>query len=170
MKNLRILCIHGIGGKDASMSDSYGWVKDWRGAFTEMELTTGENVRFMKFDSFFNGGEIGWSEYVEFFKTTFIQTIALRKHQKGIKEWFDYYPDMAVEFLLNKNGIREVLNQKLKETIKAENPDVIYAHSLGSMLCYDFFTRPENNGYGNIILVTAGSQLGNPKLQNHSLK
>lgn len=78
---------------------------------------------------------------------------------------------MVVEFLMNKEGVREILREEFKKKIEEANPDVIYAHSLGSMMCYDFFTQPENSTqYKDIILVTAGSQLGNPKLRNHSLK
>jgi len=167
MGNIKVLCIHGIGGKDAEMNDSYGWVKDWRDEFVKMGVTDTDNVSFMEFDTHFNGYNADLSDYWDFFKITFQKKI---KEERFIKEWFDYHPDMVVEFLLDKNNVRENLRKELKNKIEKENPDIIYAHSLGGMMCYDFFTQPENDKYNNIILVTAGTQLGNPRLKNHKLK
>lgn len=168
MKNLKLLCIHGIGGKDASMNIKGGWGDQWKTAFNSMEFTSSANIELMRFDSFFNDENADWSDYWDFFQITFRN----KREQKSLDMYFfDNYPDMVVEFLLNKDGVREKLREELKKKIEEENPDVIYAHSLGSMMCYDFFTQPENSTqYKDIILVTAGSQLGNPKLRNHSLK
>lgn len=167
MKTINVLCIHGIGGKDR-LEEQEIWHNDWKNAFVEMEFTHRENVKFMEFDTFFDKQNADLSDYWKFFKKTFRKKV---EEEKLVTEWFDNYPDMVVEFLLNKNSIREVLREELEEKIKAENPDIIYAHSLGSMMCYDFFTQPENNTqYKDIILITAGSQLGNPKLRNHDLK
>lgn len=53
MKNLKLLCIHGIGGKDASMNIKGGWGDQWKTAFNSMEFTSSANIELMKFDSFF---------------------------------------------------------------------------------------------------------------------
>lgn len=120
----------------------------------------------MDFDHYFKDVDANWRDYLEFFTKTFQE----RVRNKGMfKDFTDNYPDMVIEFLLKEN-IRKNLRQALKNDIEKHNPDVIYAHSLGSMICYDFFTQPENSIYTNITLVTAGSQLGNPHLRNHDLK
>lgn len=172
MSTIKILCIHGIGGKDASMNSQDGWGSKWKDAFAEMNFTHPDNITLMKFDTFFKGYNADLSDYWDFFKKTFCDKVEDRKYQKGlIKKWFDNYPDMVVEFLLDKDEIRKKLREELKKHIEKENPNVIFAHSLGSIMCYDFFTQPENSTqYEEIVLVTAGSQLGNPKLKNHDLK
>src|SRR5690606_32307836 len=146
MSNIKLLCIHGIGGKDATMNDENGWATEWKTSFEKMQFTNPENVEFMQFDSFFNGSEVGMEEYWDFFKKTFRKKVQEEK-EKFIGGLLDNYPDMVVEFLLDKKEIRKRLRDRLKEEILSKNPDVIFAHSLGGMMCYDFFTQPENNRY-----------------------
>lgn len=166
MKDLKILCIHGIGGKDKSMYLENGWGKVWKKAFSTMEFTNETNVHLMEFDKFFDGYNADISDYLDFFSTVFLQ----KRSQKGlIADWLDSYPDMVVEFLTIES-IRINLRNELHKMISTIKPDVIYAHSLGSMMCYDFFMQPQNNIYSDIILVTAGSQLGNRRLHNCGIK
>lgn len=166
MKDLKVLCIHGIGGKDRTMLHENSWTKDWRKAFSSMRFTSENNIHFMEFDTFFDEYDADISDYLDFFTTAFLQ----RRSQKGlIDDWFSNYPDMVVEFLTT-SSIRVNLRNSLKNLIDTIKPNVIYAHSLGSMMCYDFFMQPENNSYKNITLVTAGSQLGNRRLHNFGIK
>jgi len=164
MANIKILCIHGIGGKE--FSNEKKWQEDWANAFQLINFTQKDHIHFMDFDIFFKETDANWRDYLEFFCKTF----RLKSQQKGkFKDFMDNYPDMVIEFLLEE-GLRKNLRNELRKYISETKPDVIYAHSLGSLICYDFFTQPENSQYNNIILVTSGSQLGNPYLENHALK
>lgn len=165
MENLKILCIHGIGGKESDNKKDK-WQRAWRSALTEMDFTTDTNVHFMDYDRIFDKPNARLRLYLQFIKKTFVRRKA-QVHAKGV---MDDYPDMIIEFLMLKD-VREQLREELKNSIDRFKPDVIYAHSLGSLISYDFFTQPENiKGYENITLITAGSQLGNPFLENHDLK
>lgn len=166
MANIKVLCIHGIGGKDRQ-DRKEKWQTGWSEAFEKMNFTNKKSVSFMEFDNHFQKQNADWSEYKDFFRTAFFP-----KHlkAKGEQVWSDDFPDMVVEFLQDKEQIRATLREVLKNDIATHNPDVIYAHSLGSLMCYDFFSQPENDHYQNIILVTSGSQLGNPLLKNHQLR
>ncbi|WP_284460016.1 hypothetical protein [Chryseobacterium sp.] len=168
MKAQRILCIHGIGGKDAQMNNNQGWVRDWRQALKGHLQLNDQAVQFMPFDSFFKPYNANAGDYIEFLAESFLGLLRWRRNQKNFfKDWMDNYPDMVVEFL-KEPKLRQDLRKELRKYLVDINPDVIYAHSLGSLLCYDYFSQPENqNGYGHISLVTAGSQLGNPFLKGH---
>ncbi|MFC5873187.1 hypothetical protein ACFP3I_11380 [Chryseobacterium arachidis] len=79
----------------------------------------------------------------------------------------DDYPDMVVEYLQDAK-LKRILWDELREHISFHRPDIIYAHSLGSLLCYDFFSQDENRtGFENITLVTAGSQIGSKLIRAH---
>lgn len=170
MERPRILCIHGIGGKDDSMDDNPGWAQDWRGGLkTHLSITDDMNISFMKFDSHFDKQNAGVVEYTKFIAKTFLDFLTRRRSQKmmSIKDWMDDYPDMVVEYLQDKK-LKRVLWNQLKRHIEEHRPDIIYAHSLGSLMCYDFFSEEENSqGYEHITLVTAGSQIGSKLIKAH---
>lgn len=164
MEDIKVLCVHGIGGKEFKNKEK--WQSDWRNAFQQMDFTKKENILYMDYDHFFIAPNAKIRLYWEFVKKTFSDKESQKDMYKGL---VDDYPDMVIEFLM-LDDLRKDLRKQLKKSIEIEKPHVIYAHSLGSLICYDFFTRPENFQYTDVTLVTSGSQLGNPKLENHDLK
>jgi metacaspase-1 len=59
--------------------------------------------------------------------------------------------------------LRKECCDRLNDQIAKTKPDVIFAHSLGSLLCYDFLLNdPRGKTSFNGIFVTFGSQIGNP--------
>lgn len=50
----------------------------------------------------------------------------------------DDYPDMVVEYV-QKTKLKRNLWNELRNKIEEHKPDIIYAHSLGSIMCYEFF-------------------------------
>lgn len=170
MERPRILCIHGIGGKDATMEDIQGWADNWRSGFKRhLNIVDDESISFMKFDSYFERQDAGIVDYAKFISKTFLDFLFNRRRNKmmSIKDWMDDYPDMAVEYL-QSDELKRILYTELRKNIASHRPDIIYAHSLGSLLCYDFFSEDENNtGFEHITLVTAGSQLGSKLIRGH---
>jgi len=64
------------------------------------------------------------------------------------------------------DDLRETLRNRLAEKIAEVQPDVIVAHSLGTLICYDYFSRVANAGAGsNITLLTCGCQIAHPTLR-----
>ena len=61
--------------------------------------------------------------------------------------------------------LRAALRKRLVERINAFKPDVIMAHSLGSVICYDAFSHEDKNACAGRYLVTFGSQIANPFLK-----
>jgi hypothetical protein len=60
--------------------------------------------------------------------------------------------------------LRRVLRDKLVTLINDSQPDVLMAHSLGSLITYDLF-RNDNRGQNilpNCVYITFGSQINNP--------
>ncbi len=164
MERPKILCIHGIGGKDESMWQHEKWAEQWRKTLKDhLRITKDEDVIFMEFDSYFSESRANVGDYVRFFTDAFLAFFRIAKDRKGMITYLkDNYPDMVIEYLQDHNNIKRQLWTSLRELILKHKPQIIYAHSLGSMLAYDFFKQQENStGFEDITLVTAGSQLGN---------
>jgi hypothetical protein len=174
MRKIKILCIHGIGGQDLESNKFNALKSNWLKAFSEANLAFHkDDIHFMPFDKHFKLQNADLNDYILLFYDTFLKRVTKQKNQKlfGIKKWFDNFPDMVVEFLQDHDGLRNILRTELKNHITQYQPDIIYAHSLGTLMCYDFFTQEENKkGFDNIILITSGSQLGNPLLAKHNLQ
>ena len=65
-----------------------------------------------------------------------------------------------------KAALRTQLRQRLLARIKAFDPDVIAAHSLGSIICYEAFTSTEGkDACKGRYLLTFGCQIANPFLK-----
>src|SRR5262249_47348622 len=70
-----------------------------------------------------------------------------------------WYAGMVVAWI-NDEGLRERLRDRLAEKINATKPDLVIAHSLGSLIAYDTFATDGELISGRSLL-TLGSQLGN---------
>jgi hypothetical protein len=62
--------------------------------------------------------------------------------------------------------IRDVILDRMDAVMRAHRPDVVIAHSWGSVIAYDYFT---NRGYDGEVqtLITVGSPLGQSYVQEH---
>lgn len=64
-----------------------------------------------------------------------------------------------------EEGLRADCRDRLDQLIQQCKPDVICAHSLGTLLCYDYFSNTNDlrgkSSFNNGILVTFGTQIGN---------
>ena len=57
------------------------------------------------------------------------------------------------------------ISKRLIERIHTFNPDVIMAHTLGRIICYDAFSQKDKNACVGRYLVTFGSRIANPFLK-----
>ncbi|WP_343556318.1 hypothetical protein [Sphingobacterium sp.] len=160
MKNLNVLCLHGIGAKEDQPE-----FNEWMGVWTNyIREKTNENaiVDFLEFDEFFSKQKATFGDYFSFLKDAIIGTSRLEKGK--IKDFKEDYLDMIVEFF-KYDSVSLNLRKHLKEKLSKKKYDIIYAHSLGSIICYDFFISENiNPAYNNITLITSGSQLGHSNL------
>ena len=75
-----------------------------------------------------------------------------------------WHAGMVAEW--DQNGkLQAALRKRLVERINAFAPDVIMAHSLGSIICYDAFTHEDTDACSGRYFVTFGSQIANPFLK-----
>jgi hypothetical protein len=61
----------------------------------------------------------------------------------------------------SEDPLRAALRRRLLQALQTGEPDVVCAHSLGSLICYDTFRRNPGAATGKTF-VSLGSQIGNP--------
>ena len=89
--------------------------------------------------------------------------------RRGLLDWAKpvaeaadgWHAGMVAEWDQNA-ALRAALRKRLVERINAFKPDVIMAHSLGSVICYDAFSHEDEKACAGRFLVTFGSQIANP--------
>lgn len=164
----KILCIHGIGGKDAIMDQ---WAPQWQLALRE-SCGHGELAcQFLKIDDLFSNskqrlGKIKYLEAIRKFIASWVSTtIEERFRTRSFVGLIDWYAGMPAQFVTDEK-LREELRARLKREVNSFQPDVIFAHSLGSLIAYDYLRQEHvaNRSY-EFVLVTAASQIGHPALR-----
>lgn len=183
---MKILVVHGVG--HAERPDNQPWQRPWEEAITagiqyfDHGLTP--SYEHFDYDDLFSGkfnlltdlasaARLGFapvgaaiSEAADTMTGWFRPKRGLFDWTKPIAEAADgWHAGMVAEWD-QKSQLRAELRKRLVNAIKAFEPDVIAAHSLGSIICYDTFTSPEGkNACRDRYFVTFGSQIANPCLK-----
>jgi metacaspase-1 len=181
MAALKLLGIHGLGDqRDGS------WITDWNEVLTP-NLPAGFEFRDFSYDDIFERVEVtSWeaaSATASLLASGFGSLFGGRGARRfespreansrgifdGLDHWLKWYPGYVVGWLKSKQFRAEV-RERLLKVIGDYQPDLILAHSLGSLISYDALTSiPDlmkfpaaRNHLKNVDYVTLGSQLGNP--------
>jgi hypothetical protein len=176
-ESMKVLAIHGVGHADAELS----WQAEWRGTITRgvgvWGAVTVPDVTFLTYDDLFSSEPLNTSEVLDAFTRLaasglFYGLADVFSNRRGFGERLEevrWTAGMVAQWVALE-GLRKRLRDQLSAVIRKEKPDIIMAHSLGSLLAYDALRRDESSaapapiGTG-ITLVTFGSQLGNPAVR-----
>lgn len=168
-KTVRLLCVHGVGHEEADPRFQESWraavIDGMKGCNPEVEPA----IEFTEYDALFDvdptpaqvlealarlGASGLWHGVSDVFR-----------RQRGLEtvaERLRWTAGMAVVWAADES-LRAAARQRVLDHVERFQPDWILAHSLGSMLCYEAFARPENAariaGRG---FVSFGSQIGSP--------
>ena len=170
MKKLKILGVHGLGDHRGST-----WKEDWTAAL--LAVFPGQpNVElefaFLTYDDIFEKVDLSvWDTMQAVWKLARSGvTTALRRRRGAVSDvpdrikWTAGYVVAWVEHEKFKDATRA----RVLESIVQEQPDVIVAHSLGSLISYDALSHSDAqraevaHAIARCRYVTLGSQLGNP--------
>ncbi|MBI3509765.1 MAG: caspase family protein [Bacteroidetes bacterium] len=169
----KILCIHGIGHKDVSIDT---WSKDWENAILKSSGLDKKNVEFsfLKYDYLFEqrADATGGVQYEEGIKILIQSWLSeawkdatgralTDTMSRGIKDNIRWYAGMPAQFAADEI-LRTQLRDLLNKTLAEFQPDLVYAHSLGTLITYDTLARKDEQL--KFILVTSGAQIGHPAL------
>ncbi len=169
-KNLTILCVHGLG--DHRVSD---WNAAWREAIgTSFPAVAGLTLdfRFVTYDDIFEDTDISLVESVKaLWKLTKSGISSIGRRQRGaVSELNDKIKWTAgyVVAWVEDEAFKRASRRRILEAVQEHRPDVILAHSLGSLVTYNAFSHadaetPEVEALlRRCTYVTFGSQIANP--------
>jgi len=165
---LAILCVHGIGHGDVDP----GLIPAWRDAITAdlQRWAPGLQVDFdfLTYDDEFDHAPLDARTYAAAVAKLAASGIVhgIGDLLPGSRGLFDL-PDQLrwtagmIAQWATEERLRERLRTRVLDAVATRRPDVVCAHSLGSLVCYDAFQRSPR-ALTDRTFVTLGSQIGNP--------
>lgn len=174
---MRILGIHGIGHADAATD----WQPQWRAAITDGLRAWNPNAAaefdFLTYDELFEASELDAPVVIAAFvrlaaSGLFYGIADIFRSRRGLGDTLEdvrWTAGMVAQWAA-LDGLRGQLRSRLAAKIRGYQPDVIAAHSLGSLIAYDTLkadevANPSSPLTGGRTLVTLGSQIGNPAVR-----
>jgi metacaspase-1 len=177
---MRVLAVHGLGHQEKNPTSWQPlWEKTLQDVLRKWNESLGVEVRFAEYDDLFGdtpmnvGGTVGgfgrllWDE-VRYSVTDRISGWFGRRRAFGeeVGEAAKWKIGMVTQFA-EDGKLRERLRESLTEQIKAVEPDVVFAHSLGTLLTYDLFLHPpQNRIIRDRYFITCGCQIGRAALRS----
>jgi hypothetical protein len=169
-KVLTVLGVHGLGDHRAS-----DWTVKWpeavRAAFPQMQGLE-LDFKFVTYDDIFEKTEISLAESVAaLWKLTKSGVFSLGRRERGvvseISERIKWTAGYVVAWVEDE-GFKRQSRKRVLDAVREHKPDVILAHSLGSLVTYNAFTHAdaEQDSIRQLLAradyVTFGSQIANP--------
>lgn len=180
---MKVLMVHGINTPEVAATFEF-WIKAIRKGLNDksntpqfLEYNNVFNTLFTQHKAFISGVPDQYAKYQEAANKLLTQA-------SWYSDWLDAQskaklsgqPTPHEDFIsfirwtavmtaqwIMEPGIRESCRNILNDKIKNFQPDMICAHSLGSLICYDYFTNDSRcHSWNNGVLLTFGSQISNP--------
>ena len=176
---MKILAVHGLGRQELEPSTwQPGWTEAFQAVITPWRGTT-IDVRFAEYDQLFADtpmtvggtvegfGRLLWDEVKYSFADALSGLWDFRRRAVGDQaaELVKWKIGMITQFAEDEK-LRAKLRASLSSQIREYAPDVVFAHSLGSLIVYDLLLNPPLNGLiADRYFVTAGCQIGRAALR-----
>ena len=169
---LSILCVHGVGHGDSDPALVPSWTKAITDDLQRWSANLTVDPDFLSYDDLFDHAPLNPATYAEamtkLMASGIVHGIAdLFPGSRGLSDLPDqvrWTAGMIAQWA-TEDGLREKLQARLLGALKARPRDLVCAHSLGSLICYDTFQRNPAAISGKVFL-TFGSQIGNPFIRD----
>ena len=167
---LRILCVHGVGHQESDPAFESVWRDAITAGLTEWTLARSFEIEFVAYDALFAAHPLSAFDYAQAMVKLgasgivhgFADLFRRRRGFGDVAESVRWTAGMVVQWAENEL-LRTAARQRVLDHTRKFEPDVVLAHSLGTLLSYDAFRRPEGRALmANRTFVSFGSQIGNP--------
>jgi metacaspase-1 len=172
---MKIFLVHGIGHADLDKNYYKPWETDITSQLESCGLSTDPGYDGLLYDDLFDQYNHGAGTYagalIELLGSAAVHAVtdpltAAPPGSRGLFDQFDYLRWRAgmVAQLAVESDLRRALRDRLVAAIQAFRPDVLMAHSLGTLVTYDLFRNDPRgrNILPNGVYITFGSQINNP--------
>src|SRR6266567_5865020 len=172
---MKIFFVHGIGHADLDQNYYVQWETDLTAQLRSCNLQTAPQYEGLTYDPLFQQYDHGPATYaaalVEFLGSAAVHSVTdpLTAAPPGTRGFFDLFDSLRwqagmVAQLAVESALRKALRDKLVAALNEFQPDILAAHSLGTLITYDLF-RNDPRGRDiltNGVYITFGSQINNP--------
>lgn len=165
MGNLKILLIHGVGHQEADPSWMGNWKKTIGDAITTLTPSTKLQFDAFLYDEMFKKAKVDPAIVAEAMARLMASGVVhgisdIFSRRRGLVDDLRWAAGMVAQWAADEKLRKETRAGLLKQ-IKDFKPDIVCAHSLGSLIAYDLFAR-DAAVMKDRYFVTLGSQIGNP--------
>ena len=178
MPATKILCVHGVSNVEqiGSGGPNENWYVPWadeiKAAFEKCHNPDPPQFDVVPFDQLFADAHLDpleyWQAFGELVSSVAWHGIAGPSEPRafGLTDLGIYagrwFAGMVVQWVVDE-GLRQKCRDVISKKIDLFQPDIICAHSLGSLLCYDLFTYDDigRQKIAGRTFITLGSQIGN---------
>ncbi|GAA5177815.1 hypothetical protein GCM10025771_15680 [Niveibacterium umoris] len=167
---MKIFCIHGVSHEEKDNAFRPAWEAAIRGALLAAGEAMEPSFAYLEYDALFAKSGANFNDYAE---------AGLRLLASGIGGLFTggagtrglgevgstvrWTAGMVAQWVADET-LRADLRKLLATRLAAEEPDLVCAHSLGTLIAYDTFTQSPAPMAGR-KLITFGSQIANPAVR-----
>lgn len=160
--DLKILCVHGAGRHPTGGPWEGQWFAAIFESLRELDGNVNPIIEFVYLDSVFDKYPLTPRDVLDAIATLVKGGIAsMFRRPKGIGDQVRWTAGMVLKWVENET-LRSEARREVEKRIKEFKPDIICAHSLGSLICYDLFSGSGANLIQGRSFVSCGSQIGNP--------
>ncbi len=166
--SLSVLGVHGIGHGDADTALGPKWTEAITAGIHRWDPQIAVTVQFLRYDDLFDHAPLNPVVYGEAMARMMASGVVhgLGDLFGGTRGLFDVPDEIRwtagmIAQWGSEDGLRAALRRRLLQALQSTAPDVVCAHSLGSLICYDTFRR-NPAAVADTVFVSLGSQIGNP--------
>jgi len=177
---LKVLMVHGVGHGDDPGAQA--WKQQWQDAFSASAHAAGLpadariEFEFTPFDDIFASHPLDAATVARGLlllgRDTFGAAPAFGQRnlvQRGLVDTVRWTAGMVIQWIESQQ-LRDELSARVMESFHNSQCDLVCAHSLGSLACYDAFRRQivaqQGAAFDGRSLVTFGSQIAHPGVQS----
>lgn len=161
---MKILCLHGINTEENPGATDY-WFALWQNSISAQLPSPDASKEFVewRFNQYFNAVSSTPAQYLSALSQAVGSMLGkLWPFSRGPQDANPGSVSMVAKWL-GEEGLRDQLRFELKKQIASEQPELIVAHSLGSLVLYDTLLLHPDLAQGRVI-ITLGSQISHPAL------
>jgi hypothetical protein len=175
---MRILLVHGIGRSDVDPDYYHPWEQAITTGLKKAGATAPEYVEFHYDDAFEKhdrGAHVYAAAVIELVGTAAVHAVTDpigsffhgifhpgTRDLAGVGDYVRWRVGMVAQFVV-ENALRRELRDKLNDALEQQSIDIVAAHSLGSLVTFDFLHNDQRaRQHADMIYLTFGSQINNP--------
>lgn len=171
-KHLRLLCVHGVSHSEIDPQFRISWTKAITDAVHASDPVSSLEIDFLEYDDLFDKAPLNLLTYGIAFGKLLVSAavhsvgdaLPGARGIKDVPEIIKWTAGMVAQWSTDDH-LREQLREAVLKQMQTKTYDMVLAHSLGSLICYDTFVR-NAAAIRDKVFVSFGSQIGNPAVRD----